>query len=223
MSSDNEDYIQELRDDLDSYRADTPHLPEMGDMKGIQQMLGGIMESLGNDQPIESIPQLARATHFSAGYDFVYDCLSAQEPINIMEPKDIQDKTRQDELYTYVDPGETIMINTHVRLNIPEGYYMQLVTKSRHALIGKHTDDIGRIVTQQGIMVLAGVIDADFKDEIRVLLHNYGTERYIIRYGDQIAQGILRKYETFDNELHPYKDAEFEHKGFGSTSTAASC
>jgi dUTPase len=61
-------------------------------------------------------------------------------------------------------------------------------------------------------------IDSDFKDSIRVILHNLSsTRQFQVKRGDRIAQLILHRIHAFDNELPPLKDESFEHKGFGST------
>ena len=45
----------------------------------------------------------------------------------------------------------------------------------------------------QRISVDAGVIDADYRGELKVLLVNHGTSDYEIKTGDRIAQFIVEK------------------------------
>jgi dUTP pyrophosphatase len=45
------------------------------------------------------------------------------------------------------------------------------------------------------IGVGAGVIDADYRVEVKVLLFNYGKQPFCTKDGNQIAQMILEKYK----------------------------
>ena len=40
----------------------------------------------------------------------------------------------------------------------------------------------------------AGVIDSDYRGEVRVLLFNHSTDDFKIAEGDRIAQMIIEKY-----------------------------
>jgi len=44
---------------------------------------------------------------------------------------------------------------------------------------------------RSGIEVGAGVIDYDYRGEIRVILHNHGDDPFSIRAGDRIAQMLI--------------------------------
>ena len=48
---------------------------------------------------------------------------------------------------------------------------------------------------------MGGVIDRDYKGNIKVILINHGTEPYEITRGDRIAQFILEKYDTSEYEV----------------------
>jgi dUTPase len=41
----------------------------------------------------------------------------------------------------------------------------------------------------------AGVIDTDYRGEVKVLLFNHGKQPLLIKDGDKIAQMILEKYK----------------------------
>jgi dUTPase len=45
------------------------------------------------------------------------------------------------------------------------------------------------------IITGAGVIDADYRGEVKVLLFNHGKQPFLIKDGSQIAQMILEKYK----------------------------
>lgn len=63
--------------------------------------------------------------------------------------------------------------------NVPAGMIPELQVRARSGLAFKH-----------GIMLTNGVgtVDADYPDEICVLLFNSGTEPFVIQKGDRIAQ-----------------------------------
>jgi dUTP pyrophosphatase len=62
---------------------------------------------------------------------------------------------------------------------VPEGAIPELQIRARSGLAAKH-----------GVMLSNGVgtVDADYRDEICVLLTNTGTETFYIQKGDRIAQ-----------------------------------
>ena len=65
---------------------------------------------------------------------------------------------------------------------MPDGAVPELVLRARSGLASKH-----------GITLLNGVgtIDADYRDEVKVLLWNTSNEDFQIRAGDRIAQLIM--------------------------------
>lgn len=115
-------------------------------------------------------------------------------------------------IYITIKPGTRELIPTGIILEIPEGYYLQL--KSRSGLSVSGTD------------LQAGTIDEDYRGELKILLHNTSTSLdLVITAGDRVAQGIFRKYEEVEfEEVFEYKAlsvTERGGKGFGSTGVAA--
>lgn len=110
------------------------------------------------------------------------------------------------ELYCLEDfeikSGDKKVIETGVKMNIPSNYYAKIHGKSRHI--------------KDSIIVLAGVIDASYTGTIKVALYNGGCKTFKADKSTSIAQLILQRYETFDNEVIECP-ADFEHTGFGST------
>ena len=112
----------------------------------------------------------------------------------------------------YLSPGERKWINTGISLALPFGYYGKIEARSSHAEMGL---DLG-----------AGVIDSDYRGEIRVLLINNiipsHTQNSIFRIkkGMRIAQLIILKYETVvfeEAKIGELSKTERGDKGFGST------
>ncbi len=77
-------------------------------------------------------------------------------------------------------PGRRELIGTGIKIALPDGYEAQIRPRSGLAL--KH-----------GITVLntPGTIDADYREEVKVLLINLGYEPFTIQPGDRIAQMVV--------------------------------
>ena len=53
-----------------------------------------------------------------------------------------------------------------------------------------------RVSFKKFIDVGAGVIDADYRGEVGVILFNFGEEDFVVNMGDRIAQLIFEKIKT---------------------------
>ncbi len=76
-----------------------------------------------------------------------------------------------------LQPGARHAVATGFSMAIPEGYEVQVRPRSGMAL--KH-----------GVTCLntPGTIDSDYRGEVKVILANLGSEAFVIRRGDRIAQ-----------------------------------
>lgn len=102
-----------------------------------------------------------------------------------------------------VGMGEWKIINTGVSINIPDGHYAMVC--SRSGLAAKY-----------GVFVLnaPGIIDSDYKDEVKVILCNFGAP-FRIKTGDRIAQLVFAQCDT---SLYTPVTSDNERKGgLGST------
>ena len=81
-----------------------------------------------------------------------------------------------------IPPGQRAAVPTGVRLEIPEGYEAQVRPRSGLAL--RHGI---------GIPNGPGTIDADYRGELQVLLINFGSEPYVVRRGDRVAQLVFAR------------------------------
>lgn len=52
-------------------------------------------------------------------------------------------------------------------------------------------------IRAKGIISCSGVIDIDYKDEIKIILHNFSGEQFIINMHDKIAQIMLQEHKTY--------------------------
>ena len=64
----------------------------------------------------------------------------------------------------------------------------------------------------------AGVIDADYRGELKVILFNHGEKEFIVNNGDRIAQMILVPILKVEfEEVENLPDTIRGSGGFGST------
>ena len=103
-------------------------------------------------------------------------------------------------------PGDRMVIKTGIALAIPSGYYGRIAPRSGLAV-------------KNGIDVLAGVVDAGYRNEIGVVLINHHFDKqFPIAKGDRIAQIIFERVDPFGLELVPeLNSAERGMGGFGSS------
>jgi dUTP pyrophosphatase len=71
---------------------------------------------------------------------------------------------------------------------------------------------------RHGIDTLAGVIDSDYRGEVRVVLVNHGHEPFRIGKGDRIAQLLVQRVERAAFAAAPSIDeTDRGEGGFGSS------
>ncbi len=104
-----------------------------------------------------------------------------------------------------LSPGNKIIVNTGLQMEIPDGYWGNI--RDRSGLAAK-----------KAIHVLAGVVDSHYRGEIKVVLINLGKENFEIKKGDRIAQMIITPYEDYEiEEVSDLSETERGESGFGST------
>lgn len=106
-----------------------------------------------------------------------------------------------------VAPGETKLIGTKLAMAIPEG-------------------KVGLIYARSGLSVKkglapankVGVIDSDYRGEIKVALYNQSKAPVEVQKGDRIAQMIIADYYKVNyEEVLELDDTARGEGGFGST------
>ena len=108
-----------------------------------------------------------------------------------------------------VKAGQRALVKTDLSIACPPGTYARIAPRSGLAY-------------KRGIDVGAGVIDADYRGPVGVVLFNFGEDDFCIRRGDRIAQLILEQIVLPDvvdvavNEELPQVGVRGE-AGFGST------
>jgi len=104
-------------------------------------------------------------------------------------------------------PLERLLIPTGIFISIPKGFEAEIRPRSG-------------VAYKCGVTVLntPGTIDADYRGEIKVILINLGTEPFVIRNGDRIAQMVFKSVTQIDWKLvDVLPETERGEGGFGST------
>ena len=107
-----------------------------------------------------------------------------------------------------IAPGHRHLVSTGIALEIPgDGAYGRITPRSGLAV--KH-----------GIQVGAGVVDADYRGEVKALLFNHGSDTFSAKAGDRIAQLIIERCKMPDVTVvtdRALSATERGTSGFGST------
>lgn len=99
------------------------------------------------------------------------------------------------------------LVKTDIQVEVPAGTYGRVAPRS--GLAWKNFIDVG-----------AGVIDADYRGNLQVLLFNHSDSDFEVVPGDRIAQLICEKIEYPElEELETLDDTKRGAGGFGSTGT----
>ena len=102
--------------------------------------------------------------------------------------------------------GQVEVVGTGIKVAIPEGFFMLILPRSS---------------TKVRLFNTAGVIDSDYRGEIKLKLQGLSDEPVLLNRGDRVVQAILLPVVStktiFVNELDETNRGE---NGFGSTGTA---
>ena len=104
-------------------------------------------------------------------------------------------------------PGQRYLVPTGLSIQLPAGYEAQI--RPRSGLAIKH-----------GISLVntPGTIDSDYRGEIKIIMINLGSEDFVIRRGDRIAQMVIAPVTHGMFALSDSLDATDRGAGgFGST------
>lgn len=170
------------------------------------------------DSEIDLIPK--RGTQEAAGYDLIV----AEETV-IPSMRYLIDELSHAS-YGYANPltlnevanltaaatpkARPTLVSTGVKCYLDPGYYLELSVRSSTPL--KHWLILANSV---------GIIDGDYVDnetnegEIFLQLINLGPAPIVLKPGDKVGQGIIKKYYTTDND--GLQEKATRKGGFGST------
>ena len=108
---------------------------------------------------------------------------------------------------TTIAPGQSAVFDTGLAFEIPVGYVMKVYSRSGHGF-------------KNGIRLsnTTGIIDSDYRGELKIKLHNDGTEPVTMYAGDRIAQALIEPVRQVEFELtEVLASPDRGTGGFGST------
>ena len=106
-------------------------------------------------------------------------------------------------------PGETKLVHTGIAMEIPEGYAGLIYARSG-------------LASKRGLAPAnkVGVVDADYRGEVMVALHNHSAVPQTISHGERIAQLVVAPFLRADYTVaEELSDTVRGEGGFGSTGT----
>ena len=106
-----------------------------------------------------------------------------------------------------ISPNRLHIIPTGISIAIEEGYEIQIRPRSGLAAKSNIT-----------VLNTPGTIDSDYRGELKVILFNHGTEKFIVNNNDRIAQMVLSPILKVNfEEVDELPDTVRGAGGFGST------
>jgi dUTP pyrophosphatase len=106
-----------------------------------------------------------------------------------------------------VPAGERRDVGTGVAIALPPGF-------------GGFVQPRSGLAFKSGIMLVnsPGMIDSGYRGEVRVCLYNSGTEPFMVRVGERIAQLVVQRVEEVAfTEVSNLSDTARGNEGFGSS------
>ena len=106
-----------------------------------------------------------------------------------------------------IAPGERALVPTGIALEVPDGFEVQV--RPRSGLAMRH-----------GVTLLnsPGTIDSDYRGPLGVILINHGSEPFVVRRGERIAQLVVAPVaRAAFREVDALAATSRGEGGFGST------
>ncbi len=106
-----------------------------------------------------------------------------------------------------IEPGQTVMIGTGIACEIPVGFAGLIYARSG-------------LACKKGLAPAnkVGVVDSDYRGEIKVALHNHGIEAQVVGSGERIAQLVITPFlRGVFEEAESLEETTRGEGGFGSS------
>jgi len=106
-----------------------------------------------------------------------------------------------------IEPGQTYMIGTGIACEIPVGYAGLIYARSG-------------LACKKGLAPAnkVGVVDSDYRGEIKIALHNHGTSAQVVGSGERIAQLVITPFlRGVFEEVESLEETTRGEGGFGSS------
>lgn len=108
-----------------------------------------------------------------------------------------------------INPHETVLVPTGLAMELPLGYAGLIYARSG-------------LATKKGLAPAnkVGVVDCDYRGEVKVALHNHSEVAQTVAVGERIAQLVITPYLTAEFvESDELSETVRGAGGFGSTGT----
>ncbi len=108
-----------------------------------------------------------------------------------------------------INPHETVLVPTGLAMELPLGYAGLIYARSG-------------LATKKGLAPAnkVGVVDCDYRGEVKVALHNHSEVAQTVAVGERLAQLVITPYLTAEFiEQSELSDTVRGGGGFGSTGT----
>lgn len=111
----------------------------------------------------------------------------------------------------YADEDKTVPARGHTTIRTG----IAMAFSPEHVLFIK---DRSGLAAKEGLTTMAGVIDAGYRGEYLVVLHNTAQDDYSVKRGDRVAQAVILPLpETVLEEVTDLDDTPRGADGIGST------
>jgi len=106
-----------------------------------------------------------------------------------------------------LEPGKSCLVSTGLSVAFPEDYEIQI--RPRSGLAAK---------SNISVLNTPGTIDSDYRGELKIILFNHGTKKFIINNNDRVAQMVFTPIIKMELEETNELPKSIRGKGgFGST------
>lgn len=141
--------------------------------------------------------------------------------------KDLNEKNKNND-YTFIYEGENIIgikLHGHSQILIPSGIKVYIYDPMTYL----DAENKSGIATKKGLLVGAQVVDASYRGEVHINVHNVSNKSTDIMFGDKLVQFIHKEYretqweEINADEYETLANLDLQHGmvrgegGFGST------
>ncbi|MDU5988745.1 dUTP diphosphatase [Anaerococcus vaginalis] len=106
-----------------------------------------------------------------------------------------------------IKPGEVGKVPTDFKIEIPEGFFVAIYPRSSTG-----------VKRQLMLANSTGIIDSDYRGEIKLFFYNFGKNEQVIKKNERLAQMVVQPYEKVEiQKVNDLCESERGEGGFGST------
>ncbi|MDU6181031.1 MAG: dUTP diphosphatase [Anaerococcus vaginalis] len=106
-----------------------------------------------------------------------------------------------------IKPGEVGKVPTDFKIEIPEGFFVAIYPRSSTG-----------VKRQLMLANSTGIIDSDYRGEIKLFFYNFGKNEQVIKKNERLAQMVVQPYEKVEiQKVDDLCESERGEGGFGST------